>query len=26
MTIGDLKPEPVPWHEANGRRYNESGR
>jgi len=26
VTIGDLKPEPVPWHEDNGRRYNESGR
>lgn len=26
VTIGDLKPEPIPWHEDNGRRYNESGR
>ncbi|CAL5205825.1 unnamed protein product [Lathyrus oleraceus] len=26
VTPGDIQPEPVPWHEDNGRRYNESGR
>ncbi|XP_004499239.1 5'-3' exoribonuclease 3 isoform X2 [Cicer arietinum] len=26
VTIGDLKPEPAPWHEDPGRRFGESGR
>lgn len=27
VTIGDMKPEPVLWHEeSGGRRYEENGR
>lgn len=26
VTLGDLKPEPVLWHEDTGRRHGDNGR